>query len=260
MHIPTLLAFTFIFWANFCNAAEHSPRDTRCQPLNMMFSDKSASPSFNSRFTPISPERSYALTDKGLEMYLYKPNGPVTASAGVNDKLGDGATINSSFTLSAGKVTFQMAAPTIAGVIVAGILIGDPSLDEIDIEIVCGETDSWQTNIFVPDPRVTRPEYGVFSSKESVDSIADLHSYSIDVNTDRIAWSLDGHIVRTLTKDQCTRNGFLHYPTHPMRIQLGIWDSSSPAGTAEWGRGPIDWTRAPDKITATVKSVTVECY
>ncbi|KAJ7668360.1 glycoside hydrolase family 16 protein [Mycena rosella] len=258
MHIYTLLAFTFILWVNFCKASEHNPRTAQCQPLHIVF-DQSASPSFNSHFTAISPEGSYALTDKGLEMNLYKPNGRVTTSAGVNDKIGDGATINSTFTLSAGKVTFQVSSPTVSGVIVAGILIGDTSLDEIDIEFVCGEPDSWQTNLFVADPRDSRPEYGVFSSKQKVDSVTKLHSYSIDINGEKITWSIDNMIVKTLAKNECTRNGFLHYPTHTMRVQLGIWDASSPAGTAEWGRGPVNWTGAPDKITATVKSVTVEC-
>ncbi|KAJ6591625.1 glycoside hydrolase [Mycena vulgaris] len=192
-------------------------------------------------------------------MYLDKPNGRVTTLAGANDKIGSGATINSTFTLSAGKITFQVSSPTVSGVIVAGILIGDTSYDELDIEFVCGEPDSWQTNLFVQDPRNPRPEYGIFSSKEKVDNITKLHSYSIDVNAERIAWSIDGQVVRTLAKDKCTRDGFSHYPMHTMRIQLGIWDASASAGTAEWGRGPIDWARAPDRITATVKSVTVEC-
>ncbi|KAJ7091321.1 glycoside hydrolase family 16 protein [Mycena belliarum] len=258
MHISSVLALTFFLWVNLCGASEHSSRaDARCQPLQARFSD--APSSFNSYFTPISPEGSYSVTDAGLEMYLFKPDGRVTKSAGANDRLGNGATINSTFTLSAGKVTIQMSAPTVAGVITAAILIGDSSSDEIDVELVCGEPNSWQTNLFVPDPRNAKPEYGVFSSKEGVNNIAALHAYSIDVSAERIVWSLDGRVVRTLPKDQCTKNGFSHFPTHTMRVQLGIWDASSPAGTAAWGKGPIDWSRAPDRVTAVVKSITVEC-
>ncbi|KAJ7155458.1 glycoside hydrolase family 16 protein [Mycena crocata] len=257
MPIFNLLAFIYILCSTFSNAVESSPRDIQCQPFHTGTTFDAAS--FSSHFTPISPEGSYALTDKGLEMYLYKPNGHVTTSAGVNDKIGNGATINSTFVLSSGKVTFQVSSPLLSGVIVAGILIGDTSEDEVDVEFVCGEPNSWQTNLFVPDPRDSKPEYGVFSSREQVDNIEKLHLYSIDVNAERISWSLDGRVVRTLNKDKCTKNGFLHYPSHTMRLQLGIWDASSPAGTAEWGRGPIDWSRAPDRVTATVKSVAVEC-
>jgi len=59
--------------------------------------------------------------------------------------------------------------------------------------------------------------------------------------------------------DQTQKNGALHFPSHPTRIQLGIWDASSPAGTAEWAKGPIDWSTAPARMTAYFKSVTVEC-
>ena len=51
----------------------------------------------------------------------------------------------------------------------------------------------------------------------------------------------------------------MHYPTHVSRIQLGIWDASSPSGTSEWAGGPIDWKKAPEEIVATFHSVTVEC-
>lgn len=33
----------------------------------------------------------------------------------------------------------------------------------------------------------------------------------------------------------------------------------SPLGTAQWAKGPIDWTKAPSDIHAIVKSVKVEC-
>ena len=54
-------------------------------------------------------------------------------------------------------------------------------------------------------------------------------------------------------------NGTMHYPSHAARVQLGIWDASNPAGTSEWARGPIDWKAAPKRISATFKSVTIEC-
>lgn len=54
-------------------------------------------------------------------------------------------------------------------------------------------------------------------------------------------------------------NGTSHFPTHASRIQLGIWDASSPEGTSEWAKGPINWQNAPATMTAIVKSVLVEC-
>lgn len=55
-------------------------------------------------------------------------------------------------------------------------------------------------------------------------------------------------------------DGAQHFPSHPARIQLGIWDASNPAGTSKWAGGPIDWQSVPSTITATVKQVTVECH
>lgn len=55
------------------------------------------------------------------------------------------------------------------------------------------------------------------------------------------------------------KNGALHFPSHPTRISLGIWDASSPAGTAAWAKGPIDWSTAPSRISATFSKVSLEC-
>ena len=55
------------------------------------------------------------------------------------------------------------------------------------------------------------------------------------------------------------KNGELHFPSHAARIQLGIWDASTPIGTAAWAKGPIDWEKAPEKIIAAVRDVKVEC-
>ncbi len=54
-------------------------------------------------------------------------------------------------------------------------------------------------------------------------------------------------------------NGTPHYPSHPSRLQFGIWDASSPAGTCEWARGPIDWESAPGRMSAVFEGIEVEC-
>ena len=59
--------------------------------------------------------------------------------------------------------------------------------------------------------------------------------------------------------EQTRKNGAPHYPSHPARVQLGIWDASTPVGTAEWAKGPIDWDKAPNTMTAIIRSVKVEC-
>lgn len=71
--------------------------------------------------------------------------------------------------------------------------------DEMDIELLGGDEKHWQTNVFAPSPEDERPHYGVFNSVEDVSSVAEFHSYKIDWNEDRIIWSVDGSVVRTLT-------------------------------------------------------------
>ncbi|KAI0060249.1 concanavalin A-like lectin/glucanase [Artomyces pyxidatus] len=236
-----------------------------CAPFSTTFSPGSVSPRSSDASTPfvaVSPEGSYRADGDGLQLYLQRPPGRVTTAGGVNDKVADGATINSTFVMLHGKVTYEMSAPRVAGVVTAAILIADQH-DEIDVELVAGDPSHWQTNVYAPSPADKEPLWGVFGDVEDFPnkqaSITATHKYTIDWTSERIIWSVDGHAVRTLTPDQTQKNGAWHYPSHPARIQLGIWDASSPQGTAEWAKGPIDWQRAPEEMVAVVHSVVVEC-
>ncbi|KAF4593033.1 hypothetical protein EYR38_008742 [Pleurotus pulmonarius] len=237
-----------------------------CYPLHTTFSNSEVSNGGNTLMTIISPADSYSTSASGLELFLKKPAGRVTTHNGVNDQLGSGATANSSFLLSYGKVSFDLTAPTGAsGAVVAAIFISDDH-HEIDIELLTGDPKQWQTNVFAPPVANAPPAYGKLSSVEDIpksrsgqQTIGERHSYSIDWNPRRIIWSVDGRSVRTLTPQQSRINGRVNYPTSPMRIQLGIWDASSPEGTSEWAQGPINWNRQPEKLIAKFHSLTVEC-
>ncbi|KAL1942970.1 hypothetical protein VTO73DRAFT_4641 [Trametes versicolor] len=234
---------------------------SQCEPLSISF-ESAPSADVDRSFVAISPPGSYELGSGGLQLFLDRPHGSVTTKGNVNDKLAEGATINSTFTLLHGKVTYTFSGPGIAGVVTAAIMIADER-DEIDIELLGGDLPHWQTNVFAPAPRDDQPLYGAFGGVEDYPhgqkSVRAIHSYTIDWNADRIQWSVDGSEVRTLRKADTKKNGALHYPTHPARLQLGIWDASAPAGTSEWARGPIDWASAPHRMTATFKSIEVEC-
>ncbi|KAL0953713.1 hypothetical protein HGRIS_004906 [Hohenbuehelia grisea] len=169
---------------------------------------------------------------------------------------------------SYGRVTWVLSTDAVPGVITAAIFIADKFLgDEIDLEFLGSDPTHWQTNVFAPAPEDTTPLYGVLSSIEDIPqsrndrrgTITEPHAYTIDWNADRIIWSIDGQPVRQLTPEQTGINGALHYPKDPMRIQLGIWDASTPIGTAEWAGGPINWQKVTKRITATIHSITVEC-
>ncbi|KAF7308482.1 Glycoside hydrolase family 16 protein [Mycena chlorophos] len=232
-----------------------------CQPFHADFTDPNTrQEAFNTQLTLV--DGSYAFTDKGLEMYMQKPEGKTTKMAnGTNDKLGRGTTVNATVAFAVGRVTFEISSPLVDGLVVAGILIGSDSFDEIDIEFVCEKYQTWETNIFVEPPN-SPPEYNLhFSSNETVDNISNIHSYTIDLDANRIQWSLDGVVARTLKREDCMRNGFSHYPTHRLRPQFGIWDASGPnPGTTKWAGGPVDWDAVKENsVAAVLKSVTVEC-
>lgn len=83
-----------------------APRSSSsCQPFHATFnSDSPVIPSHRqeysgSTFVATSEEGSYKLGNGGLELYLVHPDCEVTRKDKVNDIVGDGATINSTFTL-----------------------------------------------------------------------------------------------------------------------------------------------------------------
>lgn len=73
--------------------------DSQCQPFQSNLGPSSVSSDGSKDFVAISPSGSYSTSGNGLELYLKKPKGSITTKDRVNDKIGDGATINSTFTL-----------------------------------------------------------------------------------------------------------------------------------------------------------------
>ncbi|KAF8310079.1 glycoside hydrolase, partial [Clavulina sp. PMI_390] len=199
----------------------------------------------------------------GLDMYLERSSGTITRKGRVNSVVASGATVNSTFLTLYGKFSFEPRAPIIPGVVVAAILTA-PGGDETDIELLGGDPTHWQTNIFAPQPGDTKPLYGVFGGLEPFspggDSLETFHTYTIDWNANRIIWVIHHPAILTpLSPAETKENGRYRYPSHPMRVQLGIWDAISPEGTSEWAKGPINWSTALLRMIAIFKSVRVQC-
>lgn len=200
----------------------------------------------------------------GVDLVLNPAAGPVAVShdGQTNDKLGDGATLNSTFALLYGKVTFTVTATDVPGSVTALVLLGATTADEIDIEILGGDPSHWQTNVFRPAPGEAEPLYGVFGGIEFYPkgTAGSTHTYVVDWSPERIVWSVDGQIARTLTPDQTLHGEYRHYPSALSRIQVGLWDASSPVATSQWAKGPIPWEQRQNKpISALIKSIMVEC-
>lgn len=78
---------------------QHRRQQSTCRPFNSTFSQSDISQDFYTPFIGISPPETYEATGDGLEMFLKKPQGPITRQGHVNSEIGEGATINSTFTM-----------------------------------------------------------------------------------------------------------------------------------------------------------------
>ena len=97
---------------------------SQCESFESNFVPGDVSGSPGAPFLALSPSGSYSNVQHGLQLYLTKPPGKITTADGVNNIVGEGATVNSTFTFLYGRVTYTLAAPTVPGVVTAAILIG----------------------------------------------------------------------------------------------------------------------------------------
>ncbi|KAF9266821.1 concanavalin A-like lectin/glucanase [Marasmius fiardii PR-910] len=267
------LLFTSFLVASFVFALE----TYRCEPFQTAFESPSTISNINdanpfaSPFVALTPPETYATSpDRGLTLRLLPPHEPVTRNGSVNDKLGVGATINSTFTVGLGSMTtFEIESAKQAGSIVAAIwtdandnLNDTVRRDEIDWELISADQKAYQTNFYAPTESDPSPHYGSFGQRNHTQkgtTISETRRYSILLAEDRIEWAVDGAIVRTQTKESSYIAGSLRWPRHNFVISLGIWDGSGAQGTSHWAKGPIIWEAVLEPIEARVK-VTVECF
>lgn len=174
-----------------------------------------------------------------------------------------GSSVSSSNYVWYGKVTVNMKTSHGGGVVSDAILLSNVK-DEIDFESIGNQLTAPQTNYYWQGAL----NYSNEISGQTSDTYQNYHSYTFDWQEDRIQWSIDGNVVRTLNK-QDTYNSTSQsysYPQTPARIQFGIWPAgdSSAQGTIEWAGGTINWNSAdmqdPGYYYAEFTSVEVECY
>jgi hypothetical protein len=97
-HLFVVLLFTQLLL--FSVAARPHHRASQCQPFKTSFSDASSvAANLSASFVAVSSEESYQVGKSGLELLLKRPDANVASEGGVNDELGSGATVNSTFFL-----------------------------------------------------------------------------------------------------------------------------------------------------------------
>ncbi|CAO3696312.1 unnamed protein product [Umbelopsis ramanniana] len=184
----------------------------------------------------------WALTSSGLQMKVLKPT---------SGKAGPGATFSTNFLMQYGTVEATLKSAPVDGIVTAFIFMS-PGGDEIDFEWVSDEAQSSYFYHGVLD-------YSTEGTYTVKDDSTTFHNYKITWTEDAIQWFVDGKVIRTVTKESTLHDGKYNFPSEASAVQLGIWDASKVASTAEWAHGPVDWSSEPSTISAFVQSVTVTC-
>jgi len=138
------------------------------------------------------------------------------------------------------------------GIISTVVLLSD-DLDEIDWEIMGGNTTHIETNYYGKgnSTQINSKYYPCDNPQGK------MHNYTTVWTSEQIEWHLDGVIVRTLPYAEAVGEGKF-YPQTPSYIKLGIWpagDKSEPKGTIEWAGGEVDYSKGP--FSMFVKSIKV---
>ncbi|KAI8917959.1 concanavalin A-like lectin/glucanase domain-containing protein [Entophlyctis helioformis] len=171
-----------------------------------------------------------------------------------------------------GRMTARLKPITVPGVVTTFItfsdlqrqVAGETTQDEIDWEIIGKSPTIPETNVFTYKALgLERTGHGGPIANEFDPSVA--HDYTIDWRRDRIIWSIDGVVQRTLLRAESRatnpRNlpaGAFWFPDLPSRIQISVWDGTSDS-VKNWAGYPITWGNQ-DKLEAAFEYIDVQCY
>ncbi|GAN05260.1 glycoside hydrolase family 16 protein [Mucor ambiguus] len=217
-----------------------------------------------------SSEETYGITPEGLEMRILKPKEYETSYEAAIDndtpnKLrynkyeGKGFTFNATTYMQYGKFSASVKSAKVPGAVTAVILIADNG-DEIDFELLAGPAQQITSNYFY-GPHIVYGENGDVIDAPKGNVYDQFYKYSIEWSPEKIVWKIDDKEIRTVTLEETDPKDGSEpaYPTHAARVQIGLWDGSGASGTAEWARGPIDWSKQDGPVTAYIKNVVIEC-
>ena len=179
---------------------------------------------------------------------------PEKGAAFTLSEQGDSPTIRTKFYFFGGRTDVIMKAAPGKGIVSAMMWLSD-NLDEVDWEFIGVNDTHASTNYFgkgVEDYQ--NVGWHAMSAPQN-----EYHNYSTVWTKDKMQWSIDGKVVRTLLPKDA--NDTIAYPQMPMRLSLGIWaggDPSLPEGTRLWAGGDTDYDAGP--YTMYVKEVYVEDF
>ncbi|KAF9179073.1 hypothetical protein BGZ51_004757 [Haplosporangium sp. Z 767] len=180
------------------------------------------------------------------------------------NKPGFGATVSSTRWMLYGKVSARIksGSPSV-GVISSFIYRNAMTGDEVDYEWVGKEPSQIQSNYYWRTPATMDTKdinYGnSIHSEIGVDLSKEFQVYTIEWLPDRLTWSVNDKVVRTMHKSEAS-NG-TQYPSTPSQIQFSIWDGGlGEPDTQEWAGGPTKWEDGSGPYEMYVDWVDIKCH
>lgn len=172
---------------------------------------------------------------------------------------GFGATVTSTRAIQYGTVVAQARSACKSGGVVSSFIIrNDQTGDEIDFEWVGKDPTRVQSNYYWKN----QLDYTkMIPSPQMQDTTVDFHSYKVDWSPDRIQWSIDNRVFRTVKRSDTwdPKAKAFKYPDTEAYVSFSVWDGGSGAkGTADWAGGKIQWDKGP--FVMAVKSVDIKCF
>ncbi|KAK5172688.1 uncharacterized protein LTR77_002808 [Saxophila tyrrhenica] len=227
-------------------STECNPRNTTCPQdpaLGTTFET-----TFNESMTEFDPK--FFNITAGADLITFSEKGAEMTIT----KQGDSVTVQTAFYIMFGRVEMIFQAASGQGIISTYNLLSD-TLDEIDLEIMGGNTSYVSNNFFGwGNTSQFNSEYEpTTGSAWAGGAMGDMHNYTVDWEQEEIRWWMDGDLVRTQTYLPAGR-----YPQTPSFLKFGIWaggDPDLPKGTRKWAGGDTDYSKGP--FTMTVQSLKI---
>lgn len=164
---------------------------------------------------------------------------------------GDSPHIKTQLFMFHGKVGVDIRRAPGRGIVSAFYLISD-DLEEIDFELLGGDTDQVQTNFFIKG-NVSNYERGM---DHKINPEPLFHRYEIEWTPHHIRWYVDRFLLREVP--HTNPHGF---PTSPVNINFSLWaggDSELNHWTIQWAGGYTNYDEVP--FTMTVRNLVVQDY
>ncbi|ELR09348.1 hypothetical protein VC83_02735 [Pseudogymnoascus destructans] len=162
-------------------------------------------------------------------------------------------TMESNWYFFFGSVEVVMKASDGRGIVSSFVLESD-DLDEVDWEWIGSDTTQVQSNYFGKGDDSTFDRGGFHGVSNPQ---AQFHTYKLDWTAEKLVWSIDGAVVRTLLYADAKAG--TRYPQTPMKVKMGSWvagSSTAPKGTVQWAGGLAEWSNNPT-YKMVVKSVKI---